>query len=112
MKLLLLLRLNNLKEALPVALLKKKLNLEKTEENNKEEEAHIKKLIKIKNAKEYHWVGLAKQEMLTGKIEEEKKDAKIVQGRSYVIAVSPSMKMSSKSVKQKLLFTNPNIFKK
>ena len=98
-------------EALNVAIFKKKKSLERTEEENKEE-AHIKKLIKIKNPKEYHGIGLAMQETLTGKLEEQKKDKRFVHGKSYVISVSPSIKDYSEKKKKKLVLKNPLQFAK
>ena len=93
----------SLAEALPIALLKKKKTLEKKEEDD---EVLIKKLIKIKNPKQYHGISLAHQELRTGIVEDSKKDPKIVHGKSYVISVSPSQR--NYVTKKNLLLSNPS----
>lgn len=76
----------------------------------------MKKIFKVNNPNEYHQGGLALQELLTGKIEEKKKTAKIVLRKSYVISVSPSqknykkIKKKYKFLQQSLLFKTRNEF--
>lgn len=86
--------------------------LEKQTETDEEEEAHIKKLIKVRNPKEYHGIGLARQELLYGKIEEEKKNPKITFGKSYVISISPSQRNYEVHKKKKFNFPTTNILQK
>lgn len=100
----------SIKEALPAAFLKKKLALEKTEDDSKNE-ASVKKLIKVKDPKEYHYGGKISNEMLTGKFEDNLAESKILQGKSYCISVSPSQKMSKKSLKKKILLQHKLIKK-
>jgi N-acetylneuraminic acid mutarotase len=99
----------SISDALKLALLKKKNTIEKTEEEEQQESFHKKK-IKINNPKEYHQTGLWKQELLTGIVEEDKKNPRITFGKSYVITVSPSQK--NYEVTKKIKFKpNQNIFK-
>lgn len=93
---------SNIKDALPVAFLQKKLDLEKSDDDSQDDE-NLKKWIKVKNPQEYHKGSLAFQELLTGKIEEQKSKSKIVQGKSYLISVSPSQKIYQKKKKLKIL---------
>lgn len=82
--------------ALPLALIKKQKMLEKSEEDD---EINIKKLIKVNSPKEYHGLGISKQELLTG-IEPINTNPKIVHGKSYVISISPSQKNYERNKKQ------------
>ena len=101
--------LRSLSNALQTAIHKKQRSIEQTEEDEEQEE-FFKKTIKIKNPKQYHEFGLAKQELLTGKIEEEKKNLKIAYGKSYVITISPSQKNYELSKKQTFKKNTP-VFK-
>lgn len=93
-------------EALPIALMRKQRILEKTEAEE-DEEAKVKKLIKIRNPKEYHGSGIHQQDLLYGKVEENSKNPKITFGQSYVITVSPSQKTYEINRKKAILITKP-----
>jgi hypothetical protein len=94
----------SIKEALPAALLKKKKRaLEKKTEDDQKKEASAKRLIKVKDPKEYHYGGKISNEMLTGKLGNNLAESKILQGKSYCISVSPSQKMSKISLKKKIM---------
>ena len=56
-------------------------------------------------------MGLASQEQLTGKIEEENKSPKFVYGRSYCISISPSQK-NYELTKKKMLLSTHNLLSK
>ncbi|CAI2358871.1 unnamed protein product [Moneuplotes crassus] len=95
-------RFTSIKEALPVAILRKKQNLGKTEDEE-ESKSNVKKFIKVKNPKQYHKKGLLSNELTTGKPLDNTLDSKILQGRSYLISVSPSQKNYDKNIKKKFL---------
>lgn len=97
--------LNTIADAIPLAIMRKQMTLEKTTDD---EEVQIKKLIKVKDPKDYHGQGQVKNEILTGQ-QSINLSPKIIYGKSYVISISPSQRNYEK---KKRYIPNSTLIKK
>ncbi|CAI2387727.1 unnamed protein product [Moneuplotes crassus] len=95
-------KFTSIKEALPAAYMKKKLDLKKTDDDE-ENKLHVKKVIKMKNPKQCFNRTRPSNRISGGKSFNMALKSHLKEEKPYLISVSPSMKNYDRSVKKQIL---------